>query len=616
MKRLTRAIVLLVPLSASADRNITVDGNNADWAGVTSCFNEPPNDSPPNGVELSRVCIENNNSSGNNGYLFVLFESPNALPTGRETWWGFSLDKNNDGQITSANEVWALYYRQGMQGQPEALEVRDPTSFALRRRYTNPANCGGPAGANGWSGMRGNKVVEMAVAYGCLGLTFGNDTRRFQMGVYPSFDTTTPSYYDGTTGALVVEGPPPDVRHLVVLSGNGQNRLIWTNPPEHEGVLVLRAVGAPPDTAPTKRVRYTVGQTLGNAAVVYADGAPRSSVSTFTDAALTNGTKYYYRVYNHHQVYTYASGNVPGPNGIFSIPTDGVSPNPRWCYSFGFPSTMQPLMALGSGVFLASNSGAITANNPDGSERFRPIQLNGAVQGRFWALSALAGRSGTFLIVGDQAGHAHLVDASTGNVVWSRKVADSIQAQPAVQLYANAVSDQNTAFTAANPNRDLLFFASRNASPTNNVVTALSSVDGSVVWTYAPGNLDIVSGGMLVDRIRNRLWVASRASGGPSVRVLSTLNGALLASFNVGDVDLPITWGYTSGEAIVTTRSGVVYGFSLDAMTQSWTHTTGAQSSYAFPTGDGFIASLSAGTVQRYRIDPTTKAVTVPLWEG
>jgi hypothetical protein len=78
-------------------------------------------------------------------------------------------------------------------------------------------------------------------------------------------------------------------------------------------------------------------------------------------------------------------------------------------------------------------------------------------------------------------------------------------------------------------------------------------------------------------------------------------------------VDLPVSWGYTYGEAIVTTTSGSVYAYNLTTLALSWTHAPGAQTSYAFPTGDGYIASLSSGSVQRFTVNQTTKAVTA-MW--
>lgn len=420
----------------------------------------------------------------------------------------------------------------------------------------------------------------------------------------------------GATGALGPQLPGP-ISKLTALSGNGSNRLTWTNPAPSYGVVVLRrinqAVASTPSGNPTVGTTYGNGNASNRSVVVYNGTGTNTVLDTYSTGThpLTNGSRYYYKVFAKNSANQYASGDVPSSSGLFSIPTLGTLPNPRWCYSFGMAAAMQPVLTLGSGVYLGSNTGGITANNPDGSERFRPVQLPGVLQGRFLALP-LQGRSGTWLIATDQSGNVTVLDGATGNRAWTRNVATNIQAQPSAQLYVAS----NAAFQAAHPGRDLILVASRNSSTTSNTVTALSSVDGSTVWQYAPGNLDIISGGMLLDRTNNRLWVASRASGGannPSIRVLSTLNGALLRSYQVGDIDLPVSWGYTVGEAIVTRTNGEVRAYNLSTMDFSWSHSPGTQTAYAFPTGDGYIGSFSAGNVQRYSVNQTTKAVTA-LW--
>ncbi|MHB8876856.1 MAG: hypothetical protein ACYC8T_24430, partial [Myxococcaceae bacterium] len=359
--RLLCCLAALIPGAAAADANINVDGVDPDWAGVTSCWSEPPGDGNQ-GVDLIRVCSENNNTAGDNGYLFQLFESQTAKPTNVDTYFGFSFDRNNDGIIDSADEVWVYFYKKGGGGNtPTALQVRDPVTNNVRRSYASPGDCGGPATSNGWSGQSANKIAEGRIAYGCLGLTFGNDNRLFQLGVFPNSDVTPIAYYDGTTGTVSTPVTPGDVANLVASSRVGGNTLFWTNPAQHEGVLVLRAPAPGPDTLPVKNSVYTVGQTLGNATVAYVDSGG-STVSTFADTGLTNGARYYYKVYNHHQNYTFATGNVPSTTGVFSEPTSRAAGSPLWCYSVGYPSMQQPSVQPGTAVITSGNLGAVTAN--------------------------------------------------------------------------------------------------------------------------------------------------------------------------------------------------------------------------------------------------------------
>ncbi|MBX7100913.1 MAG: PQQ-like beta-propeller repeat protein [Myxococcaceae bacterium] len=420
----------------------------------------------------------------------------------------------------------------------------------------------------------------------------------------------------GTFPAL----PPANVRNLTVVAGNGQNILTWTNGAPQSGVVVVRKSGSAVNRAPTNGTAYSAGASLGSRNTVVFANNGGTTPSTFTDTGLTNGTKYFYKVFSHNQL-NYADGAVPTSAGVFGTPTpkSGAN-NPLWCYTFGLPSLQQPTTELNSTVFTASNSGALTASRTtvgtpatDGTERWRPTTMLGAIQSRP-TLVPLQGRSGNWLITADQTGHAYLVSASTGALAWTAgngtQLGTTIQAQPVVQLFAYA----NAAFQAAHPNRDVIFVATNNTgSTTNNKVYGISSVDGSILWTYSPGNMDVVPGGMAVDYTNNRLWVAGKSNGGtgqPSVRVLNTLNGAQLATFSVGDINYGVNLRFLSAgnEAVVVNSTGTVYGYNLASMSQVWSQSIGATSSWVYPITTGFIAPLSgaSGTVRRYNVSGTS----------
>jgi hypothetical protein len=420
--------------------------------------------------------------------------------------------------------------------------------------------------------------------------------------------------------SLFINRAIPEVGTLVALSTNGKNTLTWNDPVDHDGVLVLRQAGSPPSTAPVPGQQYFAGQTLGAATVVYADSASFSS--SFDDTGLTNGTTYYYRVYNHDLYFLYAPGNAPSSSGIFGIPTTGGSGNPTWCYNSGFSSGLQPMIDYGAGVFNAGNAKFISGNvsSPgsatDGTEKWRPAVLQGAVQNRFQVVP-LAGRTGSYIVTGDQSGFATVISAATGSLTFKGNggaaLGTRIQAQPAVQL----LQYSNAAYSAAFPSTDLLIFATADTG-TGNKVVALKSTDGTVAWTYAPGDLAMVSGGMVLDTTTNWLWVASRAGGVGTLRVLNSLNGTLKSAWSVGDVDLPLSYDAPSNQIFVTNNAGVVYGFdaSLTAATEPvWQSTVGTQSSYAYPTGHGFIASL-ASSLQWFKVSAQADGGTTvaPQW--
>ena len=412
-------------------------------------------------------------------------------------------------------------------------------------------------------------------------------------------------------------GVTANVQLLTATSNGTQVTLNWNNPPTHTGVLILRAIAATPNTPPTPGVGYTVGLNLGNATVVFADTLAGSTKTSFTDTGLMSGLQYYYKVYNFTRTFVYANASVPSAQGIFAFPTDRVSPSPLWCYSVGFPTLQQPVIDPGVAVMTAGNLGAVIANvtsttSPaaDGLEKWRPVQLTAPVQSRY-PLAPITGQAGQYIITGDQAGNTYVVNYQTGTILiqgnGNLPIGDVIQAPPAGQINAYT----NAAFQAANPNHDLLYFATRNNSTTNNQVVALSSTNALAQWTYAPNDMDIINGAMVVDYPTNHLYVASRSGTlktQASFRVINTLNGSEIARASLGDIDTGIAKDYSANQVYTVTKSGTAYGFKLNTfpLIPAWSANIGAVSDYLFPTGSGFIASLSGGTLQRYKVQGTT----------
>jgi hypothetical protein len=469
-----------------------------------------------------------------------------------------------------------------------------------------------------------------SLTYGSVGPVTTNTTYSHRM-VLTLPDTTTVRSEGQVT--LFVIRTIPEVGSLVAVSGPNVNNLSWNNPADHDGVMILRSVGGAPTTGPVQGTEYAPGAAVGNATVVFSD---KQSVTSFrADTGLTNGTRYFYKVYNHDEFFIYAPGNAPVPSGIFSEPTDRVSPHPLWCYSVGLPNNaVQPVTALGTAVFTAGNVGAVSSNitapgniSLDGSEQWRPTKLNGAVQSRF-NLVPLQGM-GNVIVTGDQSGRAYAINAANGAILWtSNPIGDVVQAAPAVQLYAFTVAGTaaGDAFRAANsaPNgpRDLILVASRNNTAGTNRVFALDGRNGSQVWVYDPtgnpakgGSMDIVVGGMLVDYDTNHVFVPTYGgASGNSLRVLDTVTGAYVTGFALGQIDYGVNKDFGApAHAYVTTSGGKVVGINLATLVKDWEQTVGGMTSYAFPMGNGFIASLTSGQVARYAVDPTTFALST-VW--
>jgi outer membrane protein assembly factor BamB len=130
---------------------------------------------------------------------------------------------------------------------------------------------------------------------------------------------------------------------------------------------------------------------------------------------------------------------------------------------------------------------------------------------------------------------------------------------------------------------------------TDNRVVALNAQTGALVWTYAPGDLGRVSGGMLVDYTYNRLLVGASSNGGvlDSLRILDSLTGNELARMNLGDVDYGLT--RLGWRAIVTSSDGMVYGVDIPTMREMWRVQVATPPSPGVPAFTSFVRAISGG---------------------
>jgi outer membrane protein assembly factor BamB len=477
---------------------------------------------------------------------------------------------------------------------------------------------------NGAPGLTPGSQKTFTLNFSAIGAVTSDTAFSHQLELTQVSGSTTNTLRVDAPVTIFVNRVLPEVDSLVALAGPNRNTLMWTNSAEHDGVLVLRAVGAAPNTPPEPGRRYAPGEVLGNATVVYSDEL--SVASSFADTGLTNGTAYVYRVHEHDALYRYSPGNAPQSLGLKSLPTGRGPGEPLWCYSVGFSTLQQPITELGVGIFTSNTSGRVTANltntsTPvvDGNERWRPVRLQGAVQSRF-PIVPLSGLPGQYILTGDQAGFTYAIHTDSGDVLWrSTTSLGTIQAFPVAQLHAFA----NEAYKGAFPGRDLAFFATRQSTGTDNRVVALDAATGAAVWTYAPGDLGMVSGGMMIDYTTNRLYVGTRSNGGSlaSLRVLDSLTGAERARLSLGDIDHGIVrYGATTpGVALVTSSDGTVYGLDMGTMTVSWSAAVATRpsasmpafSQFARPVTGGFVVSIlgatdAEGRVERWGITTST----------
>ncbi|MEW6432878.1 MAG: hypothetical protein AB1730_15345 [Myxococcota bacterium] len=507
--------------------------------------------------------------------------------------------------------------------KPDANLFRTPSATAVPSGWT----AGTGSRRSGISFTANNAAAQLqpgatqtfTIAFTSIGATTVNTPVSHKVQVTFA-DTTTVRTWDVVT--VVVNRPVPDVLLPIAVATTGRAYFTWSNPSAHDGVLILRAAGAAPDTAPSAGVRYPPGTALGNATVVYEDAL--SFNTSFADTGLTNGTRYYYRLYNRDEFGLYSAGHVPAPspgNNLLVIPPGTGASDPLWCTTVGLPALQQPYTDLGKAVYQSSNGAfitgsTITAGAPvNGNEKWRPTLTRGVVQARPTALR-FGGAGEPSIFVGDQLGYAYRLNGGTGAITWTGNggapLGEVIQAPAvvAVRVFTNA------AFQAAYAD-DLVFFATRNsANRASNSVTALAGATGARVFTYQPGDLDQVTGPVLFDYAGNTLWIASARASGPSLRVLDVLNPAappLLTVSDLGDIPSGVARNGNANQALVVDRSGVARAYSISSRTPAWELNVGGTVTQPLVTwGADFFVSTTTG-VQRYHVDPGTNTVTA-VW--
>lgn len=87
-------------------------------------------------------------------------------------------------------------------------------------------------------------------------------------------------------------------------AGNGQNTLNWTYGTTGENVMIVRYTANTDTATSTDGTVYTVSSAFGTGGTVAYVG----TLLTFTDTGLTNGTNYYYKVFEYDGCTNYATG--------------------------------------------------------------------------------------------------------------------------------------------------------------------------------------------------------------------------------------------------------------------------------------------------------------------
>jgi len=259
----------------------------------------------------------------------------------------------------------------------------------------------------------------------------------------------------------------------------------------------------------------------------------------------------------------------------------GGGANKDWSYKTSATTLAAPALDPGNIVVTGGNDDAVHAMSASNGQRnYQPGGTfgltGGAIQGRASLIAAGDTSNPTcknvcpvaYVAAGD--GNVYAFRADTGALLWQTAAplttgaGSGFQAAAAVQVKSFANAGYTNAF-------DLVIVATRNAgSTTNNEVFGLNGNTGATVWTFNPGNMDIVNGTPYIDYVNNFVWVASRSAGGtgqPSLWKISTnSSGAAVANatFPLNDVDQPPTQNFDGKVIYVLANNGRLWVVRTD----------------------------------------------------
>jgi hypothetical protein len=231
----------------------------------------------------------------------------------------------------------------------------------------------------------------------------------------------------------------------------------------------------------------------------------------------------------------------------------------KWIYATSAASLAPPALDPWSNmVLLGSNDRkvhGVTEADGTAPTAFTQYTTGGPIQSRPAVLPANL-RTPTTAVniayVTSQDGCAYAINTSTGGKVWPTTctpLGGTLQGGAGVWIQAA----QALTFTGG-VTSDVVFVGTSNTAGsflTNNKVYALRGDTGATVWTFFPGNMDIISSTPHVDYANNAVWVTSRSKSNtqPSVWKIdaatgNAATGVPIASWsldqsgaNLGDID-------------------------------------------------------------------------------
>jgi outer membrane protein assembly factor BamB len=205
-----------------------------------------------------------------------------------------------------------------------------------------------------------------------------------------------------------------------------------------------------------------------------------------------------------------------------------------------------------------------------GTQAFTPYVTGGMIQSRPAVVPATFRTPSSAVKVAyvtSADGYAYAINTATGALVWksvllTATTSGTIQGGAGVWLQAVVPFTFTGGFTG-----DVVLVGTSDTSTSiANKVYALNGATGAIIWTFNPGNMDIISSAPYPDYV-NAVWVTSKSktNSQPSVWKLNAATGALLASWSkvqagtaLGDVDSAPNGSFDGSVIYVGTNGGTI----------------------------------------------------------
>jgi len=254
-----------------------------------------------------------------------------------------------------------------------------------------------------------------------------------------------------------------------------------------------------------------------------------------------------------------------------------------WNYTTGGANMAPPALDPWSNIIVAgSNDNKLhVLADTDGAQKFAPFAgAAGPIASRPTVIPASYSSTGlNVAYFGSQDGYVYAVNTVTGAQLWKSALLPTtggmIQGGVGIGLKSVGLTGVTN---------DLIFAGTSNVSTDSNykVDNKVYALDGNgnsgtttIIWTFNPGNMDIISSTPYMDYVNNAVWVTSRsgASGTqPSVWKLNAATGALLASWTqtqtgaaLGDIDSAPNASADGSVVYVGTNLGTINAIKTSA---------------------------------------------------